>query len=319
MESGIKEYIAGYLQEQISKGVSTREAGHKKNRLKKLKEYLDEEGIGFKYLRSKKAQRFQGWLLKKKSNKGHKYAKSTVVRAVNQASSFYEYLKKNKVILSNPLKQVKRVRVDKTVVKNILKEKQMNKLLDELTRFEDEQSLREKVSRYKLHVVAEIMYATGMRIGEAEGLRVEDIDFERGMVVVKDKKKKKQRIAILNEYAIKVLKLYVEKMRYWVFCKVNFENGTLFGTKGESLECFLNKKLKYLCKRLGYSIMTTHGFRHSLGYHLLKAGCDIRYIQSILGHERLRTTQIYTRVEKEELRSVLDKYHPRKWAEKDGT
>jgi integrase/recombinase XerC len=59
--------------------------------------------------------------------------------------------------------------------------------------------------------------------------------------------------------------------------------------------------------------MRSHGFRHALGYHLLRAGCNIRHIQSILGHRQLRNTEIYTKVENEDLKHVVDACHPRKW------
>ena len=58
--------------------------------------------------------------------------------------------------------------------------------------------------------------------------------------------------------------------------------------------------------------MTTHHFRHAVGFHLLRAGCDIRYIKEILGHEELGTTQIYTKVDKLDLKKVIDEFHPRK-------
>ena len=63
----------------------------------------------------------------------------------------------------------------------------------------------------------------------------------------------------------------------------------------------------------GFKRFTSHGFRHSMATHLLKNGCDIRYIQEFLGHESISTTQIYARVVKEDLRSVIDDYHPRRF------
>jgi len=60
-------------------------------------------------------------------------------------------------------------------------------------------------------------------------------------------------------------------------------------------------------------VITSHGFRHSLGTHLLRSGCDMRHIQVILGHEALSTTQIYTKVDKEDLKKSLDAFHPRRW------
>ena len=75
------------------------------------------------------------------------------------------------------------------------------------------------------------------------------------------------------------------------------------------LNTFLNKE----SERLGFGKFSSHNFRHAVGYHLLKNGCDIRHIQSILGHKKLSSTQIYTKVDKEDLRGVIDKYHPRFW------
>ena len=80
---------------------------------------------------------------------------------------------------------------------------------------------------------------------------------------------------------------------------------------------WLNTILNKESKRLGFGHFSSHNFRHAVGYHLLRAGCDIRYIQSILGHKKLSSTQIYTRVDKEDLRRIIDKYHPRFWRKRE--
>ena len=72
-----------------------------------------------------------------------------------------------------------------------------------------------------------------------------------------------------------------------------------------------NRYLAAKAREAGLSHWSSHGFRHALGYHLLRAGCDVRRIKEILGHERIATTEIYTEVDREDLRSVLDTYHPR--------
>ncbi|GMO41772.1 MAG: hypothetical protein Ta2F_17740 [Termitinemataceae bacterium] len=90
---------------------------------------------------------------------------------------------------------------------------------------------------------------------------------------------------------------------------------TLFGAKTPTLESSINRELAQLCPKLEIPVITCHAFRHSLGTHLLRNGTDIRYIQSILGHEKLSSTQIYTKVDKQDLKKSLDAYHPRTYVQ----
>ena len=197
--------------------------------------------------------------------------------------------------------------------RNLLKEKETSNLLAELEKFEQEKYILDKIRRYRMHLLAELLYSTGMRISEASDLQLNDVDLERGTVTVKDKKGHKRRVCFLNEYAKGVLKLYINKMRPWTFHKLNRQNGSLFGTAGGRLGVILNQELSKVCNKLKYPAITSHSFRHMVGYHLLRAGCDIRYIQDFLGHENIKTTQVYTKVDKEDLRAVLDQYHPRQF------
>ena len=88
---------------------------------------------------------------------------------------------------------------------------------------------------------------------------------------------------------------------------------TLFGADKARVAHVLNAELATICNGLGIPAITSHGFRHSLGTHLLRSGCDMRHIQMILGHEALQTTQIYTRVDKDDLKRSLDEHHPRQF------
>jgi len=85
----------------------------------------------------------------------------------------------------------------------------------------------------------------------------------------------------------------------------------LFGADVATLMSAVNKELSEVCNKLKIPVITCHGFRHSIGTHLLRAGCDLRHIQMILGHEKLNSTQRYTRVDRRDLRNIIDKYHPR--------
>jgi site-specific recombinase XerD len=217
------------------------------------------------------------------------------------------------MVASNPFKEIKKMRIDKKLPRNLLKEDQMNLFLEKLSRYDEEDSLKKKITQYRVHVVAELLYASGLRISEVANLQVEDINFTRGTVTVREGKGKKTRTAWLNDYAKEVLHLYVTEMRELVFNEWNERNGTLFGVRWQSFEKMVNKILNKTAKELGFPGFTAHKFRHAAGYHLLRAGCNIRYIQEILGHKLLRNTEIYTKVDKEDLKEVLDTCHPRKF------
>jgi len=97
---------------------------------------------------------------------------------------------------------------------------------------------------------------------------------------------------------------------------INFNDiqDSVFGVKdGKNLEAFLNSYLKETGEKSGIGKFTSHNFRHCLGFHLLRRGCDMRYIQLILGHDDLKSTTIYTKVDKNDLKNELDRFHPRRF------
>jgi site-specific recombinase XerD len=286
-----------------------------KHRVPKLLAYLDEAQLDLFSLKARDAQTYIGWLSAQRTRRTDSlYSARTVACYFEAASTFHEYLKRRGLVFSNPFKEVRRVRCPKRIPRGLLKESEMEALLDELSRFDEQGHLKAAITRYKLHVVAELMYSTGMRVSEAASLKVSDIDFSRSLVTVKEAKGGFQRVSILGEFAREVLRLYVEKMRPLVFSEWNARNeGLLFGTGWGWFGKVVNAELSRACAALGLPPMRSHGFRHAVGYHLLRAGCNIRHIQSILGHRKLRNTEVYTKVEKEDLKNVVDSFHPRKW------
>ncbi|KKP63781.1 MAG: Tyrosine recombinase XerC, partial [candidate division WS6 bacterium GW2011_GWE1_34_7] len=165
---------------------------------------------------------------------------------------------------------------------------------------------------YKSHIIAELMYSTGARINEIANLKPKDIDFNRGVVKLRDTKSRQIRDGILNDYAGKILQIFISEMREYInFGKNNADNSLIFGSK-TNLKIWLNEILNKMSIKLEYGKYSAHNIRHSVGTHLLKNGCDIRHIQEILGHKALSSTQIYTKIEKDELRNVIDEFHPRK-------
>jgi len=284
-----------------------------RSRVPKFFTFLEEQGLEIHEVGIREAQEYQGWLISTGRKDGGQYSPKTINAYIISASNFYGFVKRKGLVSANPFKEIKRMRIDRKLPRNLLKEDQMNDFLAKLAQYDNETSLKTKITRYKVHVAAELMYATGLRINEVAALRNEDINFTRGTIVVRHGKGGKTRTVWMNDYAKEVLKLYVEQMRELVFNKWNERNNTLFGVRWQSFEKIVNRVLKATARELRFPPFTTHGFRHAVGYHLLRAGCNIRYIQEILGHKLLRNTEIYTQVDKEDLREVLDTCHPRQF------
>lgn len=281
--------------------------------------YVNSMAVDIFELTYKGAQEFQTYLctLENKDGTPH-YATLTVESIINMVKRFYNYLKNIGKIYTNPFYRIKRIKTERKLPKNLPHEKIMNDILEKLSRFWEQKYVRDKKVYYKAHVMAELMYATGLRIGEVMKLQREDVDFDNKTITVREGKGGKDRIAYLNDYASAVLKIYANEMKEIV--NRNKKSKILFGISCMSTISTYHKVFKRICKEYGISRFTSHSFRHTLGFHLLRRGCDMRYIQLILGHENMNTTTIYTKVEKSDLRSKLDTCHPRQFGkDRNGT
>lgn len=143
----------------------------------------------------------------------------------------------------------------------------------------------------KHQLIIELLYSSGIRLSELLNLKVEDIDFQNNIINVKEGKGRKDRITIVSHNTILKIKEYCG------------ENGLVFeGRNGKYSAKSVQMIIERARKKIGIKHkVTPHMLRHSFATHLLESGIDIRYIQSLLGHSSLRTTQIYTNVAKNKL------------------
>ena len=148
------------------------------------------------------------------------------------------------------------------------------------------------------------IYSGGLRISELLNLKLNDIDFERRVITIMGAKGKKDRIVMLSEKLIPLLKQYLFKYQPKKFLFENPNGGRYSAT---SIRSFYKRSL---IKAGIQKKVTIHTLRHSFATHLLEHGTDIRYIQELLGHKKLETTQIYTHITKpafKKLKSPLDR------------
>lgn len=282
------------------------------HRVRKLLSYLKERGLALQAVGYKEALAYQLYLTEQPAAKGKGYSSGSIANYIKKAIVFFEFLKVKGLVVTNPFLDLERVKVKKSLPKNLLKEQEMAKFLAELAQFDKQQAdVKSLISHYRAHLLAELMYASGIRIGELARVKEAEIDFSRGVIEVACGKGGKRRLALVGEYALSLLKIYLEELRPLIIRREYHNGQLLFGATGPRLLAATNPIFKAVARKLALPPLTCHSFRHALGTHLLRAGCDIRYIQAILGHRDIQSTEVYTKVDKEDLKAVIDKYHPR--------
>jgi site-specific recombinase XerD len=243
---------------------------------------------------------------------GDAYSMRTIADYVNVASVVCDWLTRSGRTLANPFEAIKRVRCESTIPDGILKEREMALVLDELRTWSAMTTYLEATRRYCAHVVAELQYASGLRISEVAALTVSDVDLDRALVYVRDGKKGSNRIGFLTDYACDVLERFIVDARPLLAAARNSAHADRLFLRGhETLLLLMNGELARACATLGFVRITSHGFRHALGYHLLRGGCALRYIQAILGHKNIADTEVYTKVDVADVKAVFDACHPR--------
>ena len=157
----------------------------------------------------------------------------------------------------------------------------------------------------------ELMYATGMRVSELVNLNLNDLNLDVGFVKCMGKGQK-ERIVPLGQKAKEALERYLQKIRP-VLAKGRSSNALFLTRLGKKMsrQTFWKIIKRYVRLARINKRITPHTFRHSFATHLLERGADLRVVQELLGHANISTTQIYTHVNKDRLKSVHHKFHPR--------
>lgn len=148
----------------------------------------------------------------------------------------------------------------------------------------------------KSNLILQLIYSSGLRVSELVNLKKENLDFSQGIGWVREGKGKKDRMIILSKKLSKKLEKFIKKHLEWnyVFSKIKPLNtrGIQKIVQKASFKAGLNKDVH------------PHTLRHSFATHLLESGVDLRKIQTLLGHSSIATTQIYTHISKEQIRSI---------------
>jgi len=158
----------------------------------------------------------------------------------------------------------------------------------------------------------EVLYGCGLRVSELIDLKISNINFKELYLKV-DGKGNKTRFVPLARYTADLIKDYIENVRSKYKVNKKCEDILFLNSRGSSMSrVIVFIIIKELTEKAGISKkISPHTFRHSFATHLLQNGADLRYIQEMLGHSSITTTEIYTHLKNEELREVILNYHPR--------
>jgi site-specific recombinase XerD len=203
------------------------------------------------------------------------------------------------LILTNPF-QDSGLKMKKEGIKRaVLSEAEMSRVLDSI-------ALNEPVS-LRDRALFELLYSSGLRIGEALRLKVSDIDIENRMVLIRRGKGGKDRVEPVSEAAMKFLKLQIAGR------EENKDELVFTGVLGNLTSSTMNERFKKIAEKVGVvrKHLSVHSIRHSTATHLLEHGADLRYVQELLGHESIETTAIYTHCLSEGLKRIYKTHHPR--------
>ena len=263
-------------------------------------EYLNSENLNFKDIEYSDIRFFLMYLKDTKKDDN-----SSINRKLSSLRGFYKYLANNNIVKTNVFSLVNGPKKSKKLPRYF----EYNEL-EELFNVPD---IRTPLGQ-RDSLILEMLYATGVRVGELVNIKVSDIDLGRRNIIILGKGNK-ERFVTYGEYCEDILKTYLN-------------NGRRFLNSGNSDYLFLNNNGGQLTDRgvrfiLDKLIQKTsinknispHMIRHSFATHLLNEGCDLLTVQKLLGHESIKATQIYTHVTTDRLKEVYFNSFPR--AKKD--
>ncbi|CCQ09803.1 Site-specific recombinase XerD [Pseudoalteromonas luteoviolacea B = ATCC 29581] len=232
-------------------------------------------------------------------DKGFK-SRSTA-RALSALKRFFQFLQRDHQLSASPVANIAQPKIGQSLPKT-LTEQEVEALLS-APNVEEPMGLRDKA-------MLELLYATGLRVTELVTLRMEQVNLRQGVVLVKGKGGKERLVPMGEEAQDWILQF----LQYGRSHMVKHATDFLFPSKrgiGMTRQTFWHRIKHYAILAGVVSPLSPHTLRHAFATHLLNHGADLRVVQMMLGHSDLSTTQIYTHVASERLKSLHQMHHPR--------
>lgn len=227
----------------------------------------------------------------------------TQARWVSSTKAFYKYLFEEELIQENPT--------------SLLEGPKLGLYLPDTLSFDDVEKLVSVIDQstdigQRNFCIIEVLYGCGLRVSELIDLKLSDINFNESYVRIEGKGKK-VRFVPLAPYTQKILQNYILYTRSHMRVAPKSTDVAFLNSRGTALSrVMVFIMIKEMAAKAGiYRSISPHTFRHSFATHLLQNGADLRFIQELLGHSSITTTQVYTHLDTENLRTAIIDFHPR--------
>ena len=312
MEEKMKfeKHISNFFEYLLMKGYSERTKETYSQEIKKLVAFLDEHYPRINNIAQINKEilfDYSNYLSCYRDNKNKPLSGKTIKVKLAAVKHFFKYLTKYDLILKNPALSLESPKEEKSLPRSILTEKEVIEILDSIN-INTPIGLRNKT-------ILELFYSCGIRTSELCDLKICDVELKEQIVIIQKGKGNKSRVVPIGQYCTEYIKMYLEKARKFMLKGKVKDEGHLFLTlRGNPFnretinKCVIGTVLKGVKLNKKISCYT---FRHSIATHLIKNKVDIRFVQELLGHSSLRTTQKYCHLEISDLKKMHALYHPR--------
>ena len=309
--SGFYPYLAEYLEISLVQNISAATLKRRDSALRRFIEWCDERGLDDpKEITKPMLERYQKYIYYYRKADGQPLSVGSQHVVLTPLKSFFKWLTRENHLLYNPASELILPKKPKRLPRAILSIEEVMQVL--------QQPDTNTAAGIRDRTMLEVLYATGVRRAELTSLSDCDIDRARQTLFVREGKNGRDRYLPLGDSAAHWLARYREEVRPQLLC--DFKDQTLFLTDyGESFSgSYLGNHIKRYLRQAGIDKTgSCHLFRHAMATHMLEEGADIRFIQVMLGHADLSTTEIYTQVSIEKLRQVHAATHPANMVDKE--
>jgi len=284
---------------RLEKGLSSNSISAYINDINKLMVFSDEE---LKKLPPEKVKlvhlkKFVEWI----NDKG--VSPRTQARTISGIKSFYKFLLIEGKISSDPTTLLESPKIGRKLP-DVLTIEEIDQMVDavELNKSEGQRN----------KAMLETLYSCGLRVSELVNLKISNLSFDQGYIKVEGKSNK-ERLVPVSEKAVEEINKYLEGYRKTLKISKDSEDILFLNRRGKKLSrVMIFTIIKNLAAKAGFEKkISPHTFRHSFATHLINGGADLRAVQEMLGHESILTTEIYTHLDRDYLKSTLQQFHPR--------
>jgi integrase/recombinase XerD len=302
--SGLYPYLTRFLEWSASRGYTRQTTASRADHLKRFIRWCAERSIERPQDVTRPIlERYRRYLYHYRKESGEPLSFATQQQRLLPLRVFFKYLARENLILANPASELELPRAHRRLPAHLLSREDIDQVIAQ-TVVHGDLGVRDRA-------LLETLYSTGIRRSELIHLKLYDIDVKNGSLMVRSGKGQKDRYVPLGSRAIHWLRRYLEEVRVQIV--IEPDDGTLF--LHEFGEPFSKNRLSDLVKKYLRAAGVdkpgaAHLFRHAMATHMLENGADIRFIQAILGHAQLTTTEIYTHVTIAKLKEVHALTHP---------